>query len=619
MRRGERTFVIDIAVTSRDPDKAARIANALANAYLDDQAAVRAEAARRATGALTGRLHELRNRLRAAEEKAERYKEANNLVGVGGRTIGEEQLALNNAQLVAARTKVSEAQAKYEQSRAARASSIEAGAIPEAVASNTMTALRAQLGAALNKEADLLATLGARHPALASAQLQVRDARRQINEELARITRAAKIEYDRAVDAERQIAARVEELKKQQYAAGRASVELRELEREIESSRAVYDAFLRRARETGEQSGIDTTNARVIGEAMPPLEKSGISRRNLALLGALAGGGVGAVAAIVLALFAIPLPAREPPPREVGSPRRWIFWRRRSETVTVAEAPPAPEPPPPVAAPAAAEPPPSLSAADGNGWRRFVPLPGGRAPPPVEPAPSPTAPVLGTLPMVRNRRWRLGDRELTSVFQAKAHLVDTLDKPQARFAQAIRDIGATLARQEGRHRHILIAGLRREAGASTLALNLALDAALAGQPAMLVDAGLGSNSLTAVFAPEAQSGLHEVVSGSASLVRAALQDEGTGLFFLPRKGRTDRVTAEQIAGSFFTAVRRFSPILIDGAALGSDPLTHHFAEAVDDIVLVIRDSALHPADIAQAQRLLGGNAAKLRGFVLNAA
>ena len=96
--------------------------------------------------------------------------------------IGEEQLALSNAQLVAARTRVTEARAKYEQIARTRAASLEAGAIPEALASNTMTALRAQLGAALSREADLTASLGARHPALFAAQAQVRDARRQIAE-----------------------------------------------------------------------------------------------------------------------------------------------------------------------------------------------------------------------------------------------------------------------------------------------------------------------------------------------------------------------------------------------------------------------------------------------------
>ena len=148
---------------------------------------MRAEAAQKATAALTSRLEELRNRLRIAKEKAEKYKEANNIVGVGDRSLGEQQLSLNSAQLVAARTRATEAKAKYDQIAGTRASSIEAGAIPEAVASNTMTALRAQLGAALAREADLVSSLGARHPALTSAQSQVRDARRQISEELARI------------------------------------------------------------------------------------------------------------------------------------------------------------------------------------------------------------------------------------------------------------------------------------------------------------------------------------------------------------------------------------------------------------------------------------------------
>ncbi|MDP3255573.1 GumC family protein, partial [Bosea sp. (in: a-proteobacteria)] len=320
VRRGERTFVIDISVTASEADKAARIANALAETYLENQATVRAEAAQRATTALTARLEELRNRLRIAEDKTERYKEANNIVGVGaGRSMTDEQLTLNNTQLVAARTRLTEARAKYDQIIAARAAGIEAGAIPEAVASQTMTALRAQLGATLAREADLLASLGARHPALAAVQAQTRDARRQIADELSRIARSAKVELDRAIEAERQLSLRVERLTATQYAAGRASVELRELEREVESSRVVYDAFLRRARETGELAGIDTTNARVISAAMPPLEKSGISRRTLALLGGFAGGGVGVALALGLALFGTlprPAPRREPEPAE---------------------------------------------------------------------------------------------------------------------------------------------------------------------------------------------------------------------------------------------------------------------------------------------------------------
>jgi uncharacterized protein involved in exopolysaccharide biosynthesis/Mrp family chromosome partitioning ATPase len=620
VRRGERTFVIDIAVTSREATKAARIANALANAYLDDQASVRADAAQRATGALTRRLEELRNRLRIAEEKAEKYKEANNIVGVGGKSIGEEQLALNNAQLVALRTKVTEAKAKYDQTLAARASAIEAGAIPEAVASNTMTALRSQLGAALSKEADLLASLGSRHPALGAAQAQVRDARRQIADELSRIARAAKIEYDRAVEAEKQIAQRVAQLTTSQYAAGRASVELRELEREVESSRVVYDAFLRRARETGELAGIDTTNARIISYAMPPLQKSGMSRRTIAMLGGVAGGGLGAVLVLGLAMAGgSGLPPTQPDTGPPTGRRGFRLWSRGVPADDRHGEVKAKEPAagnPAQEAPMAAAPAPAGRAL----IRRFATITGGQADRIPDVLQAGAAPLLATLPAVRHRRWRRNDGEASSVFQLKAHLVDVLDKPNAGFARAIRSLGAALSSPaEPRQQRILVLGLRAQAGASTVALNLALEAATSGHPALLIDAGAGDASLTSVYAPDAEIGLYEIATGAAGLVRAARQDEGTGLFFLPRSARSDAVSADQIAHEVFGAARRFGPVIIDGAAIGSDPLSERFAQAVDAIVLVIREGEVGIADLERANAALGADAAKIRGFVVNAA
>ncbi|MBN9457576.1 MAG: hypothetical protein J0I54_13190 [Bosea sp.] len=678
VHRGERTFVIDIAATARDAEEAARIANALAEAYLEDQAAVRAEAAQRATAALTGRLEELRGRLRAAEDKAEKYKEAHNIVGLGGnRSLSEEQLSLNAGQLAAARQRTIEAKAKYDQIAATRASSVESGAIPEAVASNTMTALRAQLGAALSREADLVASLGARHPALTSARSQVADARRQIADELARIARAAKAEYDRAAEAERQLSRRAEQLTSAQYAAGRASVELRELEREVESSRAVYDAFLKRARETGELGGIDTTNARIISPAMPPLEKSGVSRRTIALLGLVGGAVVGALLALALAVFAVPRPAgSEAAPRAVSR----SLWRRKPrpvepESETFPPSPPAspPAPPPsggripvtlppplPASEPAAVVAPPVAAAAAAKasepatsdrvaGWRRLVAFPGGRAeaaavespagasearasgrhggvprldeirksvPPPPPPSPPLVLPLLGRVPTVRNRRWRREIAAPRSVFQARAHLVDVIDKPQAGFAAAVAALRAALSHGAGGNprRRILVLGLQPQSGATTVALNLALDAALAGEPALLVDAADGPLALTQVFAADSQVGLEEVIGGSRTLARAILKDEGSDLAFLPRSKRPDPAAAGSLE-TLFGATQRFGPVVVDATA--GSAVARRFAEAVDDIVIVSRQGSLSEAETERLRAQLGAHGAKLRGIVVN--
>ena len=55
-------------------------------------------------------------------------------------------------------------------------------------------------------------------------------------------------------------------------------VQLRELEREASTKRAVYESYLLRARETGEQRDINTANMSVISTAYPPLDPTGPSR-----------------------------------------------------------------------------------------------------------------------------------------------------------------------------------------------------------------------------------------------------------------------------------------------------------------------------------------------------
>ena len=74
VKRAERTYVVDVSVTTRDPVKAARIANAIAQAYLAEQTDVRSDAARQISQSLSARLNELKERVRQAEDRVETYK-----------------------------------------------------------------------------------------------------------------------------------------------------------------------------------------------------------------------------------------------------------------------------------------------------------------------------------------------------------------------------------------------------------------------------------------------------------------------------------------------------------------------------------------------------------------
>src|SRR5262249_36327362 len=111
----ERSYVVDLMVDTADARKSARIANAIAQAYLDEQTAARAETARRVTHAVVVDLNELRERVRAAEEQVERYKREHNIVGASGRRADERQLPELNNQFTAAKARTAETKARYEE------------------------------------------------------------------------------------------------------------------------------------------------------------------------------------------------------------------------------------------------------------------------------------------------------------------------------------------------------------------------------------------------------------------------------------------------------------------------------------------------------------------------
>ena len=103
---------------------------------------------------------------------------------------------------------------------------------------------------------------------------QVEDLRRTVNEEIDRYAQSAKNDLARARDYETSLTRSLEAQKRQSVQLSQAAVQLRELERNVEASRDVYQSFLKRSRETEEQESLNTSNARIIGEATIPQRRS---------------------------------------------------------------------------------------------------------------------------------------------------------------------------------------------------------------------------------------------------------------------------------------------------------------------------------------------------------
>ncbi|UCI07273.1 GumC family protein [Mesorhizobium sp. B1-1-8] len=295
VERGGKTFVVSVTATTQEPKKSALIANTMVSAFQQISSDIQSKTAGRATDELTGRLSELRKGVETAERAVEDFRATHDLVDAQGHLISDDQMLKLNEQLSVARARTLELNARAASARSLDVNSILNGTLPEEIGSNTMSELRSQY-AALKQEADSAAIkFGPRHPQLQALNAQLAGARERIGAELQRIASSLQVDLKRSVQLEQDLASRLAQAKVQSGDVNNNLVSLRELEREAAAKRSVYEQYLLRAKETGEQKDINTANVSVISPAYPPLEAKGPSRAVMVLAGLLLGlfAGIG--------------------------------------------------------------------------------------------------------------------------------------------------------------------------------------------------------------------------------------------------------------------------------------------------------------------------------------
>ncbi|RWF57351.1 MAG: succinoglycan biosynthesis protein exop [Mesorhizobium sp.] len=295
VERGGKTFVISVSATTQTGEKSALIANTMTDVFLQTFGQIQSDTAGRATNELTGRLDELRKGVEVAERNVEDFRAAHDLVDAQGHLISDDEMLKLNQQLAIARARTLELNARAASARSIDVNSVLSGTLPEEINSNTMSELRSQY-AALKQEGDRAAIrFGPRHPELQALNAQLAGSRERIAAELRRIASSLQVDLRRAVQLEQDLASRLAQLKVRSGDVNSDLVTLRELEREAAAKRSVYEQYLLRAKETGEQKDINTANINVISRAFAPLEPNGPSRAVTVLAGLLAGlaSGVG--------------------------------------------------------------------------------------------------------------------------------------------------------------------------------------------------------------------------------------------------------------------------------------------------------------------------------------
>ncbi|WP_186399000.1 exopolysaccharide transport family protein [Stappia sp. P2PMeth1] len=267
--------VISVRYVSKNPELAARVANAVVEEYLDLQSSVKRETTDMAAASLEPQIERLREEVQAAQKRVEDFRSQNDLLlGADNQTLDRQQLGEIGTQLSDARAAQSQAEARAKLIRAQLSGGGSLDGMQDVLNSQLIQRLRERQVELQARIAELSTTLLPNHPQLRALRSQLDDFDRQIRQEAGRV--AAGLENEARIQQERvaSLQATLEEFKTRAARSNDDQVRLRDLEREAAVKTTQLDQLMTRYREadTRRNASVIGADARVISRATVPLE-----------------------------------------------------------------------------------------------------------------------------------------------------------------------------------------------------------------------------------------------------------------------------------------------------------------------------------------------------------
>jgi polysaccharide biosynthesis transport protein len=580
-----RSYAVTIEFTSLDRRKAAIIANATAEAYIEEQLQAKFEIAKRAGFWLQGRIAELRDQASDAFKKIQDFKSKNNLiVSADGKLSTDLELdQLTNA-LAKARAETSQAQSRLFEIEAMLSLKRQDGDIPDAtvtdaLSSTVITKLRQQYLDDEKQEMAWSKRYGPNHQAVVNLRTEMESARHAIHEEIQRIAETYKSDLKVARSREESLEKRMTEVFQNNKSRRESEVMLRELETAASSYRSIYENFLNRYTQIVQQQSFPATEARVITFATIGSKSS--PKLKLALALAIIGGvGLGSALAFVREQLDRAISSKEQLTAESGVPCIAAVPLRRKET--------APEP---------------LPASGTFAWfdRKKVDA---------------ALHVLG-LEQKKAAEPRSGPLRPALLYD-EAH-------PFSTASEALRDVKVAidLRNISQKTRSIAIVSANDGEGKSSVALSLAATAGKAGRKVLLIDCDFRKPALTNALGLANCTGIIELLYGDANFTEAVARIPQLGVDFLagPTRARpihvADILNSEPMGGLLTAAVEKYDYVVVDLASVLPVVDVRACAHLFDAFVMVVECGKTSADDLDNAFRVAPLMRERLLGAVLN--
>ncbi len=295
--------LIIFSYTSDSPQLAARVANGLADGFLNSSLQRRFDASNNARDFLQKQIAKTRTDLERSEKQLVQYAQAEGIINTGSGEAGStttDASSLQGSSLVALNSALAEATARriaaegaYRQARLAGGSSD---------VQNATSALRGTRAALQSEYQDKRTLLKPDHPDMQALQSRIDEIERQISAEQSRLAggKATSLlaDYRGALAAENALKSRVDQLRGSVLDLRGRSIQYNILQRDVDTNRSLYDALLARYKEVGVAGGVGNSPVSIVDRAEVP---GGPFKPNL-MFNLIAGLGLGLLLGIAAAL-----------------------------------------------------------------------------------------------------------------------------------------------------------------------------------------------------------------------------------------------------------------------------------------------------------------------------
>lgn len=288
--------VINVNYTGTDPEFAAAVANAFAQAYMDVNLELRVAPARQFAAFFDEQTKAARGKLEAAQQALSDYQQAN------GITSADERMDFETAKLNETSSQLTGVQALTTDSQSKRQST-KADTVAEVMQSPLVNGLKADIARLEAKLIEASGNLGKNHPQIQRTEAELAALKAQLDAETKKITASIDTTYQVGKQREAQLQSALATQKARVLLLNKQRDELNVLRRDIESAQRAFEIVSQRASQTNIESQANQTNIAVLNPASPPPEPSKPRVLLNTLISVFLGGFLAVGIALVLELM----------------------------------------------------------------------------------------------------------------------------------------------------------------------------------------------------------------------------------------------------------------------------------------------------------------------------